>query len=80
MNAAGVGRLAGNAQFARRVPSGEITWRVKTLDWVSGNRCELGKPLGRFLQRRAKQSFLPSAFSIGRSAGDFAFGRRSGFA
>src|SRR5260370_23486796 len=53
MNAASVGRLAGNAQFARRIRSREITRRVKTLDCMAGNRCELGRTLWRFLQSGA---------------------------
>ena len=61
VNAACVGRLPGKAKVAVRVPAGEISRRVKTLDWKSRNGGEFRLALGALFQCGAKRIFFPCA-------------------
>ena len=79
MNAAGVGRLTGEAQVAVGVPAGEIGGSVKTPDRISGNCGEFGLALGTFFERGPERVFFPSVFFCGRLArGDRSVAGRDG--
>ena len=62
MNAAGVGRLTREAQFAVGIPAGEISGRIKPADGISGNGGEFRLALGAFFESEAKRVFLPGGF------------------
>jgi hypothetical protein len=59
VNAARVRWLAGIAEGARGVPSGEVFFRIEATNRVAGDGGEFFLALGAFFEGRAKSIFFP---------------------
>src|SRR5260370_14682297 len=65
MNAAGIWRLAREAEIGVGIPVGQICFGVKPANWISGNGSEFGLSLGAFFQCRLEGILLPGLFFWG---------------
>ena len=59
VNAARVGRLAGHAEIAIRIPPGQVGVGVETPNRVAGDGGEFSGALGRFCERGLQNCFFP---------------------
>src|SRR5260370_37223919 len=65
MNAAGIWRLAREAEIGVGIPVGQICFGVSPANWISRNGSEFGLSLGVFFQCRLEGILLPGLFFRG---------------